>query len=209
MSTPSSITLVLGGARSGKSSFAQRLAEQQSKSPLYLATAEILDAEMAERIRMHQAKRGNQWACVEAPLDITHIIAHPPVGRDVILVDCLTLWLSNVFLKEGATAVKTRKTELLKVLAAPATNVILVSNEVGMGIVPESELGREFRDLQGWLNQDVAAVADTVVFVAAGLPIPLKGTLPLTDGIRPCILEGGAPATPFLKQQLALAQPSP
>lgn len=178
MNTTPSITLVLGGARSGKSSYAQRLAEQQFKNPLYLATAEILDAEMAERIRMHQVKRGNQWACVEAPLDIATVIAHPPAGRDVILVDCLTLWLSNVFLQEGTAAIKTRKTELLKVLAAPTTDVIVVSNEVGMGIVPESEMGREFRDLQGWLNQDVAAIADTVVFVAAGLPIPLKGQPP-------------------------------
>lgn len=170
----STITLVLGGARSGKSSYAQRLAEQHAH-PLYLATAEILDHEMRERVRMHQAKRGRQWSCVEATLDIARVITHPPAGRNVILVDCLTLWLSNVLLKEGAKGVRARKSDLLKALRKPSNDVILVSNEVGMGIVPDSELGREFRDLQGRLNQDVAAIAGTVVFVAAGLPLKLKG----------------------------------
>ncbi len=178
MKNRSNITLVLGGARSGKSSLAQRLAEQRWKAPLYLATAEILDAEMEERVRLHQAKRGKQWACVEAPLDVPGVLARPPEGRDGLLVDCLTLWLSNVLLQEGSEAVTLRKTQLLRALAACPVDVILVSNEVGMGVVPDTELGREFRDLQGWLNQDVAAAAATVVFVAAGLPLVLKGALP-------------------------------
>lgn len=178
MKTVSIITLVLGGARSGKSSLAQRLAEQRWKAPLYLATAEILDAEMQERVRLHQAKRGRQWTCVEAPLDIAGVLACPPAGRDGILVDCLTLWLSNVLLKEGSEAVAIRKKQLIQAMAACPVEVILVSNEVGMGVVPDNELGREFRDLQGWLNQDIAAAAANVVFVAAGLPLVLKGALP-------------------------------
>jgi adenosylcobinamide kinase/adenosylcobinamide-phosphate guanylyltransferase len=173
-----SVTLILGGARSGKSSFAQTLAEHCWQAPLYLATAEILDHEMEERIRLHKTKRGPRWACLEEPLNLAQAITQPHPGRDGILVDCLTLWLSNVLLKEGAPAVKTRKTDLLQALTATPTDIILVSNEVGMGIVPDSELGREFRDLQGWLNQDVATVADTVVFIAAGLPLMLKGSLP-------------------------------
>ncbi len=177
MNAKPGITLVLGGARSGKSSLAQRLAEQRWKAPLYLATAEILDAEMRERVRLHQAKRGGQWACVEAPLDAAGVLERPPAGRDGILVDCLTLWLSNVLLKEGSGSVASRKEQLLQALARCPVEVILVSNEVGMGVVPDSALGREFRDLQGWLNQDVATIAGTVVFVAAGLPLVLKGAL--------------------------------
>lgn len=178
MNTKPNVTLILGGARSGKSSFAQSIAEQQWKSPLYLATAEVLDREMEERIHLHKTKRGSRWACLEEPVHLAQAIAKPHPGRDGILVDCLTLWLSNVLLKEGSAAVATRKAELLKTLTAPPMDIVLVSNEVGMGIVPDTELGREFRDLQGWLNQDVATVADTVVFVAAGLPLILKGSLP-------------------------------
>lgn len=174
------VTLILGGARSGKSSFAQRLAEQRWKKPLYLATAEILDQEMEDRVRLHKAKRSKRWACVEEPLDLARSLSRRHLGRDGILVDCLTLWLSNVLLKEGATSVRKRKAALIKALSSPSTDIILVSNEVGMGIVPESPLGREFRDLQGWLNQDVAAVADTVVLVSAGLPLVLKGLPPHT-----------------------------
>lgn len=177
MKNRSNITLVLGGARSGKSSLAQRLAEQRWKSPLYIATAEVLDAEMRERVRLHQAKRGKQWACVEAPLDVAGVLDQPPAGHDGILVDCLTLWLSNVMLKEGSGSVPSRKTRLIESLARCPVDVLLVSNEVGMGVVPEHELGREFRDLQGWLNQDIAAIANTVVFAVAGLPLILKGSL--------------------------------
>ena len=169
------VVLVLGGARSGKSSFASRLAATRFARPLYLATAEALDAEMAARVKLHKEARGSRWACVEEPLDIARIIANPPKPCDGILLDCLTLWLTNVLLKEGDKAVASRKRQLLAALKAARRPVIIVSNEVGMGIVPDSELGRQFRDLAGWLNQDVAAVADTVVFVAAGLPVALKG----------------------------------
>jgi adenosylcobinamide kinase/adenosylcobinamide-phosphate guanylyltransferase len=132
---------------------------------------------MAERIRLHRRARGSRWLCVEEPLDVARVIARPPKGCDGILLDCLTLWLSNVLHKEGEKGFAPRKRQLISALKATTLPVILVSNEVGMGIVPEHELGRKFRDLAGWLNQDVAAVADTVVFAVAGLPMVLKGEI--------------------------------
>lgn len=172
------IVLVLGGARSGKSRYAQALAERWWPRPLYLATAETLDAEMADRVKLHQQQRGPRWACAEAPLDIAPILAGAGPARDGILLDCATLWLTNVLLKEGAPAIGPRKQALVEALKTAATGIIIVSNEVGMGLVPEYPLGRDFRDQQGWLNQDLAAIADTVLFVIAGLPMVLKGTLP-------------------------------
>jgi adenosylcobinamide kinase/adenosylcobinamide-phosphate guanylyltransferase len=172
------IVLVLGGARSGKSSYAQRLAESRWTHPLYLAPAETLDVEMADRVRLHRQQRGPHWGCVEEPLDVARIICEPVPKRDGVLLDCATLWLTNVLLKEGEASVKSRKQDLLTALRNSPTDVIIVSNEVGMGIVPDSPLGRNFRDLQGWLNQDLAAVADTVLFIIAGLPLALKGTVP-------------------------------
>lgn len=172
------VVLVLGGTRSGKSQYAQRLAEAWWSRPLYLATAEVLDAEMAARVKLHQQQRGNRWACVEEPLDVAGAIARTAPDRDGMLLDCVTIWLTNVLLKEGEAAVQVRKDALLAALGSTQRDVILVSNEVGMGVVPESKLGRQFRDLQGWANQDLAAVADTVVFVVAGLPLFLKGEAP-------------------------------
>ena len=169
------VVLVLGGARSGKSAFAQRLAEKWWLRPLYLATAEVGDQEMADRIELHRQKRGVRWACVEEPLDVAESLRSDTPPRDGVLLDCATVWLSNVMLKEGQAAVEKRKRQLLQSLAEAAGDVIVVSNEVGMGIVPDSELGRLFRDLQGWLNQDLASAADVVVFVIAGLPMVLKG----------------------------------
>ncbi len=170
--------LVLGGARSGKSSFAQQLAERRWKRPLFLATAEVLDEEMARRVRKHRRARGARWRCVEEPLEIAGVLAHGPANTDGILVDCMTLWLSNILLKEGSGAIQKRRQTLLESVKKIRRDLILVSNEVGMGIVPENELGREFRDQAGWLNQALAAEVDTVVFVVAGLPLVLKGTLP-------------------------------
>ncbi|MEI6789111.1 MAG: bifunctional adenosylcobinamide kinase/adenosylcobinamide-phosphate guanylyltransferase [bacterium] len=178
------IVLVLGGARSGKSSYAQRLAESRWKHPLYLAPAETLDSEMANRVKLHRQQRGPHWGCVEEPLDVARIIRTSIPKRDGVLLDCATLWLTNVLLKEGEPSVKSRKQDLLAALKESTTDVIIVSNEVGMGIVPESPLGRNFRDLQGWLNQDMAAVADTVLFIVAGLPLVLKGTLPQNPDFR-------------------------
>ncbi len=171
------VTLVLGAARSGKSSRAQQMAETRTR-PLYLATAETLDAEMAERVAAHKKSRGDHWLCVEEPLNIHSVIAAPPDGADVILVDCITLWLSNILHKEGLDALPGRRTALLSALRQATVPVLLVSNEVGMGIVPDNELGRQFRDAAGWLNQDFASAADLVLLVVAGIPLAIKGCLP-------------------------------
>lgn len=171
------IILVLGGARSGKSGYAQRLAEARWKRPLFLATAEARDEEMAKRVKTHRRRRGRRWECVEEPLDLAGILADRSLRCDGILVDCLTIWLSNVLLREGEAACGRRTAALLRALRRRLRPVILVVNEVGMGIVPEDALARKFRDLAGWLNQDVAAAADTVVWVAAGIPVFLKKRL--------------------------------
>ncbi len=168
------ITLILGGARSGKSTHAQKLAEQGWQHPLYLAPAEALDQEMVDRVKLHRAQRGPKWGCIEEPLNVARILLDTTPLRDGILLDCATMWLTNVLLKEGEPAVKSRKQELMAALKASPSEVIIVSNEVGMGIVPDSALGRTFRDLQGWLNQDLAALADRVIFVIAGIPMTIK-----------------------------------
>ena len=170
--------LILGGARSGKSRLAQAVAVRHWSHPVYLATAEILDDEMAVRVRRHQRARARHWRCVEEPLEIAKIIRRGVPGTDGIVVDCLTIWLSNVLLKEGPGAFARRRNELVSALRQTRQDVILVANEVGLSVVPEHALGRTFRDLAGWLNQAVAKEAETVVFVAAGLPLVLKGHLP-------------------------------
>jgi adenosylcobinamide kinase/adenosylcobinamide-phosphate guanylyltransferase len=172
------VTLVLGGARSGKSAFALRRAEERFRAPLLVATAEACDAEMARRIEAHRRARSARWACVEEPLAIAGVLTAPPATCDGILVDCLTVWLGNLFVRQGEAAVEWCVQELLEALASPPRDVILVSNEVGLGIVPDHELGRKFRDAAGWLNQKLAARAEEVVFLAAGLPLPLKGGTP-------------------------------
>jgi adenosylcobinamide kinase / adenosylcobinamide-phosphate guanylyltransferase len=167
-----SVTLVLGGARSGKSRYAERLVEAAAPAGTYCATAEAGDAEMAGRIAAHRARRGSFWRTVEAPLALMPVIASEPVPERPLLIDCLTLWLSNLLLAGGRLDEETdRLCAALRLAAGP---VVLVANEVGMGLVPETPLGRQFRDAAGRLNQDVAAVADRVVFVAASLPLVLK-----------------------------------
>ena len=166
------VTLVLGGARSGKSRYAERLIEGAAKCGTYLATAEASDVEMAERIAAHRARRSPFWRTVEEPLALASAIAAHAEPERPILVDCLTLWLSNLLLTDKQADEEGRA--LCSVLRDAAGPVVLVSNEVGMGLVPETSLGRNFRDAAGLLNQDVAALADRVVFVAAGLPLVLK-----------------------------------
>jgi adenosylcobinamide kinase/adenosylcobinamide-phosphate guanylyltransferase len=165
-------TLVLGGARSGKSRYAERLVEAAADSGTYCATAEAGDAEMAARIAAHRARRGAFWRTVEEPLALAAAIAAEARHERPLLVDCLTLWLSNVML--AGRNVDDEVAALAAALRLAAGPVVLVANEVGMGLVPETPLGREFRDAAGRLNQKVAAVADRVVFVAAGLPLVLK-----------------------------------
>jgi adenosylcobinamide kinase/adenosylcobinamide-phosphate guanylyltransferase len=164
--------LILGGARSGKSAFAQSLAETYGSQRLYLATATAGDEEMAARIARHQADRGQGWTTLEEPLDIAAtLLEHAQAGR-VVVVDCLTLWLSNLmFAGRDPGAAVTALAEAIGALAGPT---ILVSNEVGMGLVPDNKLGRAFRDWQGRANREVGAACDAVIFVAAGLPLQLK-----------------------------------
>lgn len=166
------LTLVLGGARSGKSRYAEELIAKAGGRPVYIATAQALDDEMRRRVAAHRARRGDAWTTVEAPLELTHALAALDPGG-AALVDCLTLWLSNVMLaKRDLARDCDALVEALKGCAAP---VAAVSNEVGSGIVPETPLGRAFRDAQGILNQRVAAIADRVVLMTAGLPLTIKG----------------------------------
>lgn len=172
--------LVVGGARSGKSSFANQLAGRLFAKPLYLATAEETDAEMRDRIDMHRQERGEQWSCVEEPLDIASVITGP-VDADGILLDCMTVWLGNVIHHEGEDGFTKRRAEFLAALGECRKRLIIVSNEVGQGIVPADAGTRRFRDLAGWLNQDIARAADAVVLVSCGLPQVLKGVELMTE----------------------------
>lgn len=166
------VSLILGGARSGKSARALALAPPRAPR-VFVATAEALDAEMAERIRRHQAERGPDWGLAEAPLELVAAIeAHAGEGVTLV-VDCLTLWLSNLMHHGRDPEAETQA--LLAALAAAPGRAVLVSNEVGLGIAPANALGRDFRDAQGRLNQRIAAAAEHVEFVAAGLPLTLKG----------------------------------
>lgn len=169
--------LVLGGARSGKTGFAERLAMRAGTAPAYLATAEALDGEMRERVQTHQAQRSGRFATIEEPLALAEAISLAAGEHDVILVDCLTLWISNLLgsNRNVAGAVE----ELVAVLEEiEGTRVILVSNEVGLGIVPDNALARTFRDLAGSAHQRLAEICDDAYFVVAGLPIVLKGERP-------------------------------
>ena len=166
-----SLTFLLGGARSGKSQLAERLTTALPAPWTYIATAQPYDDEMSERIASHRARRGEGWQTVDAPLDLAGMLGSVPDNQPV-LVDCLTLWLSNHMLAEhdldGLCA------ELGQVLSAPRGPWFVVSNEVGLSIVPDNPLGRRFRDAQGRLNQRVAAIADRVFFMVAGLPMQVK-----------------------------------
>lgn len=164
--------LILGGARSGKSAFAQRQAENLPGELIYVATAQALDAEMADRIARHQAERGARWQTVEAPLDLVGVIENQSHSENVLLVDCLTLWASNLMFAESDLAQAI--SGLISALAKASGKIVLVSNEIGLGIVPDNALARRFRDVAGEVNQAVARSVDSVVFVAAGLPMALK-----------------------------------
>lgn len=166
-------TLVLGGARSGKSRRALALVEATAAERVYVATAEILDDEMRARIAQHQDERDESWRTVEAPLELIDTLRQLGNGSEAILVDCLTLWLSNLMFAERDIPAETAR--LCDTIRQMRTSVCLVSNEIGMGLVPETPLGRAFRDEQGRLNQRIAETVDKVEFVAAGLPLRLKG----------------------------------
>jgi adenosylcobinamide kinase / adenosylcobinamide-phosphate guanylyltransferase len=163
------ITLVLGGARSGKSAYAERLITALPPPWLYCATGLAFDSEMRERIARHRARRGEGWRTIEEPADVAPLIASGPEPK---LVDCLTLWLTNLIL--AAEDIEAHTDKLLAAARSAQAPIVFVSNEVGLGIVPENALAREFRDRAGRLNQAVAAIAHRVVFMAAGLPMVLK-----------------------------------
>ncbi len=168
---------ITGGARSGKTALAESLALRLGQRPAYLATAEIRDAEMAKRIRIHRATRSRDFTTIEEPLDLAKTLLTASDRFDVILVDCLTLWLSNLLENKRDITVETGT--LVETLATlETTRVLLVSNEVGLGIVPENALARSFRDHAGRLNQAVAFIATHAYFTVAGLPLVLKGTPP-------------------------------
>ncbi|MEX0953940.1 MAG: bifunctional adenosylcobinamide kinase/adenosylcobinamide-phosphate guanylyltransferase [Rhizobiaceae bacterium] len=166
-----SLTFVLGGARSGKSAHAEALIEMHPAPWHYIATAQAFDDEMAERIALHRDRRGGDWRTVEAPHDLAEALGAVPEGK-AVLVDCLTLWLSNRMLAEAD--VESECAELAEVLSHPRGSWVVVSNEVGLGIVPDNALARRFRDEAGRLNGHIAAAADEVIFMVAGLPMKVK-----------------------------------
>lgn len=165
-------TLVLGGARSGKSRYAETHLRNRGISCSYIATAQAFDEEMVQRIAAHRTARGSDWTTYEAPFDLAAAVAAVP-DADALLIDCLTLWLSNHILQHSWDIALWEDLERALTLRSGPT--VLVSNEVGLSIVPDTSLGRQFRDAQGSLNQRVAARAQRVIFVAAGLPLFLKG----------------------------------
>ena len=167
------VTLVLGGARSGKSAHAERLVRESGLAPVYLATGRAWDDEMRSRIEAHAARRGPEWRTVEEPVELLAVLLREASGRSAVLVDCLTLWVTNLMLEERDIGAATAS--LAEALPSLSGEVVLVSNEVGLGIVPENAMARAFRDHAGRLHQEIAAVADRVTFIAAGLPLVLKG----------------------------------
>ncbi|MEM8538734.1 MAG: bifunctional adenosylcobinamide kinase/adenosylcobinamide-phosphate guanylyltransferase [Pseudomonadota bacterium] len=169
------MTLVLGGAGSGKSAFAEGLIPRTGATPVYIATAQAFDDEMRRKISDHQDQRGAGWITVEEPVDVASALAQVKAGQPT-LIDCATMWLTNVIL--GEHDLGQQSGALLQALTNVPGPVVIVSNEVGQGIVPDNALSRRFRNAQGQLNQQIAQRADLVVAVMAGLPLTLKGTLP-------------------------------
>lgn len=170
-------TLVLGGCKSGKSSYAQALAESLStENRVYLATCVPLDNEMKDRVEKHKEDRDETWATIEEAMDVPLAITKTGETAGVILLDCITLWLTNLFMTDmGLTAVHKKVDELVEAIAQCPCPVVVVSNELGWGVVPENGTARRFRDLAGLVNQQLAAMMDKVVMTVAGLPMTLKG----------------------------------
>lgn len=182
------VTLVLGGARSGKTRYAQRLGDGL-KSVVFIATAQAGDEEMRGKIARHQEERPQHWCTVEEPLDLAAAITRHARGVDLVIVDCLTLYASNLLIameqltpEQGRSATEQQVDHLCRALRVAACPIVLVSNEVGSGIVPAYPLGRRYRELLGGINQRIAELADEVVLLVAGLPLTLKAAQPLTAG---------------------------
>lgn len=170
---PTGAVLVLGGARSGKSAFAERLVIKTGLSRHYVATGRAWDEEMRERIIRHQADRGEGWQTHEEPVDLVERLKALDAAANVILVDCLTLWVTNLMMEERIMTDEFAR--LAAFVPGAKAKLVLVSNEVGLGIVPDNRMAREFRDHAGRLHQVIAAMASEVYFVAAGLPLKMKG----------------------------------
>ena len=169
------LTLILGGARSGKSRYAERLVLASGLTPVYVATAEALDAEMAARIAQHRARRDKSWRTIEEPIDLVGVLLRECRSGQAVLVDCLTLWLTNLMVAQRP--VQADSTRLLELLPTRAGDLVLVSNEVGLGVIPTDAMARTFIEHAGWLHQRIAEQADVVVFMAAGLPLHLKSAM--------------------------------
>ena len=172
------IILITGGARSGKSLYAEERAVALGERRLYVATAESKDEEMAQRIAAHRKRRGGAWITIEEPVELSVALIAQRGQTDCALVDCLTLWVSNILLRRDAEYAEEKVQQLVETLPSLDFHVVLVTNEVGAGIVPDNPLARQFRDLAGWANQQLAAIASEVVLTVAGLPMTVKKTNP-------------------------------
>jgi adenosylcobinamide kinase / adenosylcobinamide-phosphate guanylyltransferase len=168
------IILITGGARSGKSRYAEQRALEMGDRPLYLATAEAKDEEMARRIAQHQKRRGTQWRTIEEPLELTEALLAQRGKIDCALVDCLTLWISNLLIRHDEKYASEKVEELIEKLPQSDFHLVFVTNEVGWGIVPDNPLARKFRDLAGWTNQQMANAVNEVILMVAGMPMILK-----------------------------------
>ena len=169
------LELILGGARSGKSRLAERLATQSGLAVTYIATSQALDGEMSARIQHHRQRRPADWGLVEEPLELARALRDNAAPGRCLLVDCLTLWLTNLLMLDDDTRLAMQRDAFLETLAELPGRIILVSNETGLGVVPLGELTRRYVDEAGWLHQAVAERAERVVFTVAGLPMLLKG----------------------------------
>jgi adenosylcobinamide kinase/adenosylcobinamide-phosphate guanylyltransferase len=167
--------LILGGARSGKSRLAEKLAADSGLAVTYIATSQALDGEMSARIRQHRERRPADWALVEEPLELARVLQELASPERCLLVDCLTLWLTNLLMLEDDARLIAEREALLACLAALPGRIILVSNETGLGVVPMGELTRRYVDEAGWLHQAIAERCQRVIFTVAGLPMVLKG----------------------------------